>query len=190
MIYKLMEQPYKFKTLDLDMLTLLDKVGSEELALKIFQQSDTNLSLAKDWVEFDCNQSEMPETSNLQTPDIYLWLDAYPVLNKKAYDALESSLNQFGEFLNITVAGEPHFFFSCLTYGKEDNEKTDYKYNAGIPIGIAKLDFIQEDVKDKVLFKSQISFCGSLFCNSLFKKVYEENQLKGLRFEEDLLEIF
>lgn len=178
-----MELPYQYKGLDLDMLTLFEKVGGEELGLKIFQQSDTNVSLAKEWIPFDCDQFEMPETKDLKTPDIFLWLDVYLVLNNKAYDALAPSLHQFGEFLPLTVNGETHFLFNCLTFGKEDEAEINYKYDAGIPTGLTNLEFVEEDVEDKSLFKSQISFRGSLFCNSLFKRLCDENQLKGLGFQ-------
>ncbi|WKE65424.1 hypothetical protein PVT67_17425 [Gallaecimonas kandeliae] len=182
-----MELPYHYKSLDLDMLTLFEKVGSEKLGLKIFQQSDTNLSLVEDWVPFDCSLFEMPEAEALQKPDIFLWLDIYLVLNKKAYDTLAPSLNNFGEFLPLTVNGEPHHLFNCLIFGQENEAKTTYKYDAGIPTGLTHLEFVEED---KILFKSQISFCGSLFCNDNFKMLCEESFIKGLRFEENLLTAF
>ena len=96
---------------------------------------------------------------------------------------LVPSLHQFGEFLPLTVNGETHFLFNCLTFGKEDEAKINYKYDAGIPTGLTNLEFVEEDVEDKSLFKSQISFRGSLFCNSLFKRLCDENQLKGLGFQ-------
>ncbi|WP_417763956.1 hypothetical protein [Shewanella sp.] len=190
MIYKLMEQPHQYKSLDLDMLTLFEKVGSEELGLKIFQQADTNLSLAKDWVAFDCDYFEEPDADDLQAPDVFLWLESYLVLTETAQRTLASYLEGFGEFLPISVSGEPHYLFNCMTLGKEDESATEYKLDGGLPTGITKLAFLPDDVENKTLFKSQISFCSSLFGNTRFKQLCDENRLNGLRFEEDLAAIF
>lgn len=187
MIYRLMEQPYKYKSLDLDMITLFEKVGSEELGLKIFNQSDTNLSLEKDWVPFDCDYFEMPDTKNLQNPDIFLWLDSYLIMTHEAKEIFQPFLSEYGEFLPISIAGTAHYLFNCMSWGKEDPLLTKYKFDAGIPTGLLKLSFLIDDVESKLLFKSQISFCGSLFCNDHFKNICEKYEFYGLRFEEDLV---
>ena len=51
-------------------------------------------------------------------------------------------------------------------------------------------DNIDDDVKDKVIFKSRLEGAGNLYCTEKFKVICEQNQLNGLVFSSNLTESF
>ncbi|MCH8498804.1 MAG: hypothetical protein LAT63_10025 [Marinobacter sp.] len=189
-MYQLKILPDQYKLLDLDILTLADKLGDEQAAMQVFGQVATNESLKDIWQDIACTTYDMPDANKPEMPDISLWMDVYPFMNERAYDALKSHLSDLGEFLPIQVDGERFYVFNCMTFGTEDPSRVRYVYDEDVAIGVEELAFLDVSGETNVLFKSNISFVGSLFCTERFKQLCEEHKLKGLRFEEDLLAVF
>lgn len=156
----------------------------------IHDRLDTNEPISKIWPHLNCNMEEMKDSDSPILPDVSIWLSTKLLLSEQAYQILEPEIRDFGEFLPITADGYKYYIFHCLTDGFEDESKMEYEYFEEFPVRIISLAFVSEDVEKKALFKSSSFLCNKIFCNDKFKALCEENNLKGLRFEEDLNEVF
>ena len=94
----------------------------------------------------------------------------------EACDKLESVLISEGEFLPINVGSETMYAFNCLSFGVED--------------GLETLEFDNEDIERRFVFKSHLQGCTALYATESFKILCEKYGLEGLRFDEDLLDPF
>ncbi len=56
--------------------------------------------------------------------------------------------------------------------------------------GLEVLAFIDDDVKDKIIFKSRLEGAGNLYCTERFKSMCEKKQLNGVIFSSNLVEPF
>lgn len=189
--FKLASMPKQYKVLSFGRSEMIEGFGGDmDIIKKIRRQPSKNCSLKDIWVDLDLKMRDMPDAVNPAMPDISLWKSLYPLLSEKAYAALKDEMAPFGEFLPIKADGQRYYIFNCLVFGKEDEAGTELEYSEGIPIGIKSLAFDEEDVKDKLLFKSEISFCGNIFCGEKLKELCNKNLLGGLYFENNLLKIF
>lgn len=190
MIYQLKTIPESHKTLSLTPMTLLNKIGDEKLVMRVHKQPSTNESLKDDWKEINCEMRDMEDSVNPTLPDISLWANIHLFVSDKAHKILREKLESHGDFLPIKADGHQYYIFTCFTYGKEIESSLSYEYHNGNAINLTSLEFDESDAKDKPVFKSNSKLCGSIFCNDDFKSICENNNLQGLRFEEDLLAIF
>ncbi|GAA3923860.1 hypothetical protein [Litoribacillus peritrichatus] len=77
-----------------------------------------------------------------------------------------------------------------LEYGKEDKDLCLIDYIDGIACGLKSLAFYEDNTKDKVLFKSKLQGGNRLFGSDKFKQLCDDNDLRGLRYDEDLVGVF
>ncbi len=189
MTYQLKNIDEEFKTLALDPMELLEQLGTED-ALDVFlRQPTTNDSLLPIWKNIHSTMRAMFDSA-LTQPDVSLWNFLYLLINEKAYSILKDHISPYGEFLPITVDGKKMFIFNCLDYAKEDQDQCLREYIDGIECGLKLLTFDTTDTKDKLLFKSKLEGGSLLFASDHFKQICERHELKGLRYDEDLLSIF
>ncbi|MCX2834474.1 hypothetical protein [Microbulbifer thermotolerans] len=126
-----------------------------------------------------------------KVPDISTWGGPRLLLNIRAYELLKERIAPEGEFLPITVDGEPMQVFNCLSFAKEKEELCVRKYFQGKPTHeLETLYFDGEDVADRYLFMSKLQGGSFLYCSTQFKALVEELGLEGLRFDENLLSPF
>ena len=63
-------------------------------------------------------------------------------------------------------------------------------YIDGFEDGLKSLVFLNEDIQNKLLFKSKLQGGYSIYCNEAFKRLIINSELEGLNFDSDLLNPF
>ncbi|HAS6253089.1 TPA: hypothetical protein RQL13_003592 [Vibrio vulnificus] len=187
-VYQLKELPEEYKELQLDLDDLFDALGEEHLMTIHFQRSK-NTSLLPIWKTLALDFEDVLG-KNSKEPDVSLWASTYLVLNSRAYSVLSDVLKNEGEFLPISIGEESGYIFNCLAFGQEDTAVCTVKYLDGIEDGLETLYFDEDDVQERLLFKSKMQGCQALYATEKFRDICAKYQLQGLRFEDDLLAVF
>jgi len=188
-VYKITDNLNDFKAVCSGPDKVAVQLGNFDYFERIILQAVDNKSLKDIWkpalLEFEdvLNQNSL-------LPDVSLWLRTFLVLSPKAYGVLCSVLEKNGEFLPVFIGDEKWHLFTVLTFGKEDRPKCVEKISYGSPDGIEVLVFDDDDIKDKVIFKSQLEGASNLYCNDIFKSLCEVNGLTGLQFSTELTDPF
>ncbi|MCG3737975.1 hypothetical protein [Vibrio cincinnatiensis] len=188
-IYQLKPDFERFKTFELDVVTLAEQLGNVELIDTLMGAPATSESLKTIWndgVSFDFDG----DSAQKNEPDITTWDVSFLVMSKQAYEVVRSELEKVGEFLPIEIGNKPFFVFHCLSFGLEDTGLTEMEYQGGYPIGLKSLAFVEPDIRFKAVFKSKLQGAGKLFATERLKKLCDENRLQGLRFDTDLVDPF
>ena len=188
--YRLKEIPEKYKTLSLDVISLAKQLGDIKISRELRAQPKNNQSLQTIWDNVSAHwQNVFDEEAAI--PDVSLWRGLYLTLNQRAYDALSQAIGAEGEFLPMSIEGEHIYLFNCLTFGKEQEELCIRTYIDGMDVGgLDTLFFDEHDIQNKLLYKSLMEGARKLFASEKFKELYEQHNLQGLLFEEDLLAVF
>lgn len=191
MVYQLKYLPKTYKALQLDIMTIADQLGDQALIVKLMNAPLTADSLAKEWQPIAASLHSLA-ASGAEEPDISLWDSQGLYLSSKAYDALAADLKHEGEFLPITVDGKPAYLFNCQSFAAEDRSLTERNYLDGEPDGLLSLVFDEADIgsNNRCIFRSKLQGCTALYASEKFKQLCEKNNLGGLKFETDLLDIF
>ncbi|MGY5585164.1 hypothetical protein [Vibrio cincinnatiensis] len=187
-VYQLKEMPYEYKALQLGPTELFAAIGKQHL-MTMHRQRSQNTSLVKIWKNVAAAFDDVLGQDS-RIPDVSLWAMAYLVLSSRAYELLEPTLKNEGEFLSVSMGEEQVYIFNCLSFGKEDESVCVKKYLDGIEDGYATLHFDESDIEKRYLFKSRLEGCQRLYATDSFKRLCEYYDLQGLRFEEDLLGVF
>ncbi|WP_444893711.1 imm11 family protein [Microbulbifer sp. TRSA001] len=119
-------------------------------------------------------------------PDVYLWMNVFLMVSKKAKDVLSPLLDIFGEFLPFECNGDEYFIFSVYSVIEPDPSKSKILLNDGIYAGISSLSFKPETIGTHILFKTSFDRFSYLYCTDKFKDIIESNELTGLHFSTDL----
>ncbi|CAD2225167.1 conserved hypothetical protein [Pseudoalteromonas sp. 3J6] len=117
-------------------------------------------------------------------------MDGFIALRMNAYEALKDLLAPLGEFIETKADGEPIVIFNLRTFGLEDEAKCEREYLDGYPLDYIKIALINDDVKNKPVFKSKFTGGSRLYCTDKFKSAVEDNGLTGVYIDEDLDNIF
>ena len=191
MVYQLKHIPKTSKALQLDVMTIAEKLGDYGLITTLMNAPLTGESLAGKWKSIETSLQSL-SASGKNTPDISLWDSQGLYLSAKAYDALADALKDDGEFLSIVVDGEPAYLFNCRVFGQEDLSLTERKYLDGEPDGVASLVFDEAELgkNNRHVFRSKLQGCTALYASDKFKQLCKEHNLNGVRFDTDLLNIF
>ncbi|BCL71827.1 hypothetical protein TUMSATVNIG1_37940 [Vibrio nigripulchritudo] len=186
-VYQLKADHENYNLFELDMMQLASQLGDENLVDFLLDLPDTQESLKTVWKNVS---SEFESDLSKPFPDITTWDINFLLLNEKAYDVTKELLENVGEFLPILVNGSSHFVFHCQSFGLEDPSKTEMKYEDGYPSGLKTLEFHEPDVRFKAVFKSKLQGASKLFANEHLKQLCDNNELRGLRFDSDLINPF
>lgn len=191
MVYQLKHIPKTYTALQLDVMTIAEKLGDYGLITTLMNAPLTGESLAGKWKSIETSLQSLSASGN-NTPDISLWDSQGLYLSAKAYDALADALQDDGEFLSIVVDGEPAYLFNCRVFGQEDLSLTERKYLDGEPDGVASLVFDEAELgkSNRHVFRSKLQGCTALYASDKFKQLCEAHNLNGVRFDTDLLNIF
>ncbi|UTV29385.1 hypothetical protein [Photobacterium atrarenae] len=187
-VYQLKELPKEYQGLQLGPSELFAAIGKQHM-MTIHKQRSQNTSLLPIWANVSASFSDVLG-KNSTLPDVSLWASTYLVLRDNAYNILKPALEKEGEFLPISIEGEHAFIFNCLSFAVEDESLCVKKYLDGIEDGLETLYFDEDDIKDRLLFKSRLQGCQTLYATETFKTLCEEHGLHGLHFEPDLLSVF
>ena len=187
-VYQLKEMPHDYKALQLGPTELFGAIGKQHL-MTIHRQRSQNTSLLDIWKNVSASFDDVLGT-NADIPDVSLWSMTYLVLSHRAYEILKPILENEGEFLLVTAGEEQVYVFNCLSFGQEDESVCVKKYLDGIEDGYETLYFEESDIEKRYLFKSRLEGCQRLYATESFKRLCDHYDLRGLRFEENLLSVF
>lgn len=184
-VFKICDDHEHFKTMCSTPDEIATQLGDFNLFERILRQPTENDSLQDIWKQVDvCFEDVL--VSNSQLPDVSVWLRTFLVLSPKAYSALKGSLELAGEFLPIRVDDDSWYIYSCFHFGQEDQDQCVEKIEYGFSAGVEKLVFVENDINKKVLFKSRLDGASNLFCNQRFVEVFQEHDLRGITFTDEL----
>lgn len=186
--YKLVNDYDSYQVFQLDTLQIVEQLGREDLIRKIRRMTSSNSSsLANIWGKVESTFAPVRGTQAEKIPDISVWKGAGLVFSGRAHAFFKLILEPFGEFLSVGVEGQDFYLFHLMLEGKADLSNSSRKDDEfGEPEKVIELTFDDRDIEEKLLFKSEYEFYLSPFCNQKFKELYEEYDLEGIIFEEDL----
>lgn len=186
--YKLVNDYTSYQMLQLDTIQIVEQLGREDLIRQIRKMTSSNNSpLIAIWGKVESTFAPMTDTQAVKIPDISVWKGASLVFSGRAHAYFKLMLEPFGEFLPVDIEGYGFYLFHLMEEGKIDLNNSSRKNDEfGEPETVTELNFDSEDIEDKLLFKSEYEFYLSPFCNQKFKELYEEYDLEGLIFEENL----
>ncbi|WP_460856882.1 imm11 family protein [Rheinheimera gaetbuli] len=145
-------------------------------------------SIKERWVQPVCPLSE-PFQNGTPLPDVSFW-GGFLLLNGKAKESLLPLIAKDGELLPLIIDGVHYDFFNCMSAGKEQTALCLKKYMDGFECGLETLVFDEGSLQGLNIFKSELEGYKALFVSEAFKKCCEKHHLTGVRFDEDLLNIF
>jgi hypothetical protein len=187
-IYKILRDSESFMEFATDQEEMLDEIGPHTGELEFMHFSRNNLKLEPYWKNF---QGTFKKVRNGATkiPDITCWRGATLVVSQTAYNKLKDSLTPYGEFLPITCDDAPYFIFNCLELAKLDSSNSIFNTEDGHQIEAQKIVF-DNSTESKTVFKSQDEGCTAVFCSETLKNKVQSENLKGIKFSENLATIF
>lgn len=192
MIYSIKRLANACDVLDLDIFTLSEKLQpyappEVDILNFLYEQPFNGTNLSEFWPEeLACNFLHESKDTYQDINSFDGWL----VLTLKAYNILKDYLLDYGEFLKVNAEGTPLVIFNPCKFGKENLQLCEKEYIDGVDIGFKSISFDEDDVKNKLIFKSKITDCAVLYCNEKLKNIIEENQLAGIIFDSDINNIY
>ncbi len=193
-IFQLRKPTNAYDVIDLDLVSMtkqiVSKTGqsfSEVLKVVMNDIHDGYITLFELSGEgFDCKHDARAKKQNY---DVNLYGN-FLVLNIRAYECLSQFMRGCGEFSLLKTDGDELFLFNPLNFVKEDLSLTEKAYLDGFEDGIKNLVFDNDDINEKLLFKSKLQGGLSIYCTDDFKNLVANNELSGLIFSTDLLSPF
>ncbi|EIO4079098.1 hypothetical protein D8T49_22555 [Vibrio vulnificus] len=187
-IYQVRNIQRYYKVLEHDPYQRAIDAGDDVLLDRLFNEPVTSKGLADVWLEESVQFTAHYDTS-LKTPDLSVW-GAFLVMTQRAAEVLRPFIGSDGEFLPILIDGERFQVFNVMSFGEEDKANTKHEYIDGHPAGLEELKFVESSIADKYVFKSLLQGCNLLYCDEKLKSLCNENDLRGVDFDLDLLDIF
>ncbi|MCS0194403.1 hypothetical protein NDJ29_06290 [Vibrio alginolyticus] len=188
-VYKIIDNLREFQTICSGPDEIASQLGDFDYFERILLQAIKNQSLQDIWKPVEVKFQDVFKYNSL-LPDISLWARTYLVLSPRAYEILNAYLTEHGEFLPANYQGGQWYLYASLTFGQENKRKCVEKIAYGSRDGLDTLVFIDDDVKDKLVFKSRLEGAGTLYCTDKFKALCEQNQLNGIMFSSNLTDPF
>ncbi|WP_444911903.1 hypothetical protein [Microbulbifer sp. PAAF003] len=191
MTYRISFNHEDFLNLSIDLKKLMFTVGKRMGGMKAFKNYPWDNKSIKDiWEDHGGAFIQVEGLDQSVKPDITTWNGAHLVLSSKAHSVLSKELAPYGEFLPITLDGEPYVIFNCLNAVSADKSVSEADIQDDLWMGIKNIGFIDEDVASNLIFKTRFDRCANLYCGDRFKTFVEEAELKGLNFSENLIAAF
>lgn len=191
--YYLKKPNGSYDLVDLNTVTMTNQIVNntdltfEVVVRKLMALPYDNSNIADLWKgEFDCNF--IPEARK-QNFDINV-LGNFLLLTQSAYQFLGDKIHPYGEFVKVNTDGESLMLFNPQVFANEDPTLCEMNYIDGFEDGLKSLVFLNEDIQNKLLFKSKLQGGYSIYCNEAFKRLIINSELEGLNFDSDLLNPF
>jgi hypothetical protein len=124
-------------------------------------------------------------------PDLTTWVMGNLVLNSKAYEILSEVLKTLGEFLPVSVEGIDYYIFNTLKVIDDryiNKDKAREVVDGGINAGVENISFDTDGLDGAYLFKSKTDRVLHTYCNDNFKQLILDKDIKGLLFNEMIIE--
>ncbi len=183
MIYKLIHDYKNTYSLLIDGVELLTKMPT-------FRPRFLGKAKLQEWVapEASFYYGENFEGMRETLPDVSMWSLGVIVLSPAAYKVFHACLEKAGEFLPITIGGETYYLFNILYIIPEsaiNREKAVEIIDSGVHLGQGNVSFDESflGLEEIAVFKTPTDRLVFSYCTEQFKKLYEENDFKGLVFE-------
>jgi hypothetical protein len=191
--YYLKKPNGSYDLVDLNTVTMTNQIVSntdltfEVVVRKLMALPYDNSNIADLWKgEFDCHFIPQARKQNF---DINV-LGNFLLLTQSAYNFLGDKIHPFGEFVKINADGESLMLFNPKVFAKEDPTLCEMNYIDGFEDGVKSLVFLNEDIQNKLLFKSKLQGGDCIYCNEAFMRLIINSELEGLSFDSDLLNPF
>lgn len=156
----------------------------------IFLLNDPTSTWSDFWKPLPGKFTDWSDKKNvLKIPDITVWFTNEIVLNKKGYEDLANSLNNYGEFLPITVEGKPYWVLHVTKFVTEDAINTLHStriIDEAECITVEDLAFNEQAISDLFIFRTEFTGYKNIYCTEKFKTLIETAGLRGLLFSTDL----
>lgn len=152
-----------------------------------FNIYDLGGDLSFDWVT-PPGEFIKSDNGSTKVPDVACWGYSNPVVNSKAHQKLAPFLNEFGEFLPVSVEGIEYFIYNLKTQlGNEvvDIDNCEVLTQDGFQIEVTKMALFSDRIDDNKtpVFTVEFDQGVKLFCGDRFKDLVESEGLKGLCFK-------
>jgi hypothetical protein len=186
MIYEIRNDGFDFQGFHLDPYVVSDVLPPSIDIDDAIQFYARDLKMKSFWRDVEAEFHPIEGLPVGPVPDICTWMGSSLVFSPKAYEALHSQLDNFGEFLPLLVDDERFYLFNCLTHGLHDElfSKSESLNSDGEVLQEERIRFNATDTKEKLLFKTKLNNCSVLYCNDAFRDLYLANQLTGITFDE------
>lgn len=186
--YKISFDHLNFLNLSINKKKLMLAVGKGIGGSKAFMSySWDNLSLKDAWVDQGGSFVQPEGLKATQKPDITTWNGANLVLSPRAYDLLMPKLDDYGEFLPITIDNAPFYIFNCRNVVEADKSQSESDIVDDLWMGVKSIGFSDDAVANNLIFKTRFDRCSTLYCGDEFKKHIDSLEFKGILFQENLV---
>jgi|TARA_R110002126_G_scaffold57236_2_gene151934 hypothetical protein len=192
-VYQIKNEAYTYDVIDFHIVELSETISKNndldtDTVLRMFMSSSlNNIEFSPLWPQ-GLNFAYFGKAKK-QDYDISR-LGHFFIMKMPVYELLKERLANFGEFLPVKAEGNNMILFNLLTFGQEQKDMCLTKYEDGFEDGLELLTFEQDDIQNKLLFKSKLEGAQKVYCTDEFKNIIQSNNLKGLVFDEDLLDPF
>lgn len=185
-IYAIRDDESLFQQLDLEVFDLLSYVPNHLELEDVSEFHLRNTAMSAWWPQLNVQFEPRPANPDGNIPDLSCWNDATLVLSPKAYNLLKDPLAVYGEFLPIDVNDETFYIFNCLEIGDVKKDSIQYDYEGNTKLGVNNFQF-EASVDQKLVFKTPVESCLTLYCNTVFSQFVNQHELSGLHFDEELV---
>tara|TARA_Y100001951_G_scaffold101708_1_gene107072 strand:- start:397 stop:954 length:558 start_codon:yes stop_codon:yes gene_type:complete len=182
MIFRLEAPNNTHEVIDFDVLSMAKMLGDKDFKL-VRRLSNSNVSIVDRWVKPSCGFNKKYKSKS-EPSDVSLW-GSFLLLSPLAYESLSAELSAHGEFLPIDLNGEDWWLFNCLALGAESLAEC-VTHQAELE----KLVFDENKLADKLIFKSELEGCKTLFCDDRLKIAVTQLPVCGVNFNTNLVEQF
>jgi|TARA_Y100000296_G_scaffold46854_1_gene53729 hypothetical protein len=185
-IYRIEPISDKFGMLELSSKAITEAYG--DLGYEDLREAET--SLADSWPDcgaalYDYHSTNVRELHAL--PDVYTWNGCFLVLSDQAKRDFEDLLASLGEFLPLTLDGQPYYLLSLHNVVNPKPDRAEELLENGIPVGIKSLDFDLPDIGAPAVFKTDFDYFNHVYCTDQFRKrVIASNLEIGIMFVSEL----
>ncbi|WP_444932013.1 hypothetical protein ACJJIF_09700 [Microbulbifer sp. SSSA002] len=188
MTYKISFNHEDFLNLSIDMMELMFTVGESMGGMKAFDNYPWDNKSIKDvWEDHGGTFIHVDGLDQVEKPDVTTWNRSHLVLSTKAQSVLSEELAPYGEFLPITLDGQPYVIFNCLNTVSADKSVSRADIQNDLWLGVKSIGFSDEEVTSNLIFKTRFDRCANLYCGDRFRDIVEGAGLKGLKFLENLV---
>lgn len=182
MIFRIEAPKNTHEVIDFDVLSMAEMLGDKDFKL-VRRLSNSNVSIVDRWVKPSCGSNKKYKSKN-EPSDVSLW-GSFLLLSPLAYKSLSPELSAHGEFLTINLSGKDWWLFNCLALGAESLAEC-VTHQAELE----KLVFDESKLADKLIFKSALEGCKTLFCDDRLKIAMTQLPVCGVNFNTNLVEQF
>lgn len=186
MIFRIEAPKNTHELIDYDVISMAKMLGDKDFKL-VRRLSNSNVSILDRWVKPSCGFNKKYKNKN-EPSDVSLW-GSFLLLSPLAYESLSSNLSAHGEFLPIDFNGTDWWLFNCLELGAESLADCVI-HEAAHSTELEKLVFDESTLSGKLIFKSKLEGCKTLFCDDRLKMAVTQLPVCGVNFNTNLVAQF